>query len=248
MSKYPSTLLPIYRASPGWTLEKSIQAHIDIYASHATFTEVKHAFPYLVSKEFASGGGDVCFETVAHQRNLTPSPKVPQFRWHTIDPNQPFMVGDTGIKVTPFSGTLYASSMSYLKSDVSSSGHKFTTVDYLAAVRPHPRGFLHQFLPIHLRLLGRVIQRLYCQIPRCRPALMTLFILIFVLASRYLTSSTFRTCLKFRRRRGPSSRQQGNDPTRSLWWIVYESSLTHRTLVWRRQWQRREDSVANAHI
>lgn len=32
----------------------------DIYASQATYAEVSRAFPYLVSKEFASGGGDVC--------------------------------------------------------------------------------------------------------------------------------------------------------------------------------------------
>lgn len=44
----------------GWTLNNAIQSHIDIYASQTTFVEVQRAFPYLVSKEFASGGGDVC--------------------------------------------------------------------------------------------------------------------------------------------------------------------------------------------
>ena len=43
----------------GWTLNENIQAHIDIYTSHSTFIEVQRAFPYLVSREFASGGGDV---------------------------------------------------------------------------------------------------------------------------------------------------------------------------------------------
>ena len=43
----------------GWTLNNAIQAHIDVYVSQHTFTEVQRAFPYLVSKEFASGGGDV---------------------------------------------------------------------------------------------------------------------------------------------------------------------------------------------
>lgn len=43
----------------GWTLNANIQTHIDVYLSAATFTEVQRAFPYLVSKEFASGGGDV---------------------------------------------------------------------------------------------------------------------------------------------------------------------------------------------
>jgi hypothetical protein len=44
---------------PGWTLNCHIQSYIDIYLSTATFKEVQRAFPYLVSKEFASGGGDV---------------------------------------------------------------------------------------------------------------------------------------------------------------------------------------------
>jgi hypothetical protein len=43
----------------GWTLNNAIQSHIDIYLSQETFTGVKQAFPYLVAKEFASGGGDV---------------------------------------------------------------------------------------------------------------------------------------------------------------------------------------------
>jgi len=45
--------------SIGWTLNANIQTHIDVYLSAATFTEVQRAFPYLVFKEFASGGGDV---------------------------------------------------------------------------------------------------------------------------------------------------------------------------------------------
>lgn len=45
----------------GWTLNGAIQPHIDVYLSQDTFTEVQRSFPYLVSKEFASGGGDVRF-------------------------------------------------------------------------------------------------------------------------------------------------------------------------------------------
>jgi len=44
----------------GWTLNGAIQPHIDVYLTQDTFTEVQRSFPYLVSKEFASGGGDVC--------------------------------------------------------------------------------------------------------------------------------------------------------------------------------------------
>ncbi|KAK0465222.1 beta-lactamase-like protein [Desarmillaria tabescens] len=70
----------------GWTLGKRIQEHIDVYVSQNTFTEVQRCFPYLVSKEFASGGGD-----------------VPEFKWHIIDDKVPFEIEDTGIMVTPFS-------------------------------------------------------------------------------------------------------------------------------------------------
>lgn len=46
-------------AFEGWTLGNAIQSHIDVYVSQETFTEVNRSFPYLVAKEFASGGGDV---------------------------------------------------------------------------------------------------------------------------------------------------------------------------------------------
>ncbi|KZT06309.1 uncharacterized protein LAESUDRAFT_726141 [Laetiporus sulphureus 93-53] len=69
----------------GWTLHGAIQPHIDIYVSMATFKEVQRAFPYLVSKEFASGGGD-----------------VPEFKWHIIEDRVPFEIGDTGIRILPF--------------------------------------------------------------------------------------------------------------------------------------------------
>lgn len=52
----------------GWTLRSAIQDHIDVYVSQDTFTEVRRSFPYLVAKEFASGGGDesfFCFRTFA---------------------------------------------------------------------------------------------------------------------------------------------------------------------------------------
>jgi hypothetical protein len=43
-----------------WTLLGAIQKHIDVYLSQTTFEEVQRNFPYLVAKEFASGGGAVC--------------------------------------------------------------------------------------------------------------------------------------------------------------------------------------------
>ena len=43
----------------GWTLEGVIQPSIDIYLTQQTLADISRAFPYLVSKEHASGGGDV---------------------------------------------------------------------------------------------------------------------------------------------------------------------------------------------
>ena len=43
-----------------WTLRGAIQSHIDVYLSSQTFEDVKRTFPYMVAKEKASGGGDVC--------------------------------------------------------------------------------------------------------------------------------------------------------------------------------------------
>lgn len=45
----------------GWTLKGAIQDHVDVYVSRLTFLEVERSFPYMVSKKFASGGGDVCY-------------------------------------------------------------------------------------------------------------------------------------------------------------------------------------------
>lgn len=54
-----SALFRHSQKSLGWTLHSAIQSHIDIYVTRHTFGEVQRSFPYLVSKEFASGGGDV---------------------------------------------------------------------------------------------------------------------------------------------------------------------------------------------
>ncbi|KAG9314608.1 PRELI-like family-domain-containing protein [Chiua virens] len=69
----------------GWTLGGAIQKHIDVYLSQDTLRGVQRAFPYLVAKEFASGGGD-----------------VPEFKWHIIEDKIPFEIEDTGIRITPF--------------------------------------------------------------------------------------------------------------------------------------------------
>jgi hypothetical protein len=58
-------------------------------------------FPYLVSKEFASGGGDVG-RSVQGFWSLFNVVQVPEFVWHIIE-ESPFEITDTGITVTPFS-------------------------------------------------------------------------------------------------------------------------------------------------
>ncbi|KAI8995417.1 beta-lactamase-like protein [Trametes punicea] len=69
----------------GWTLHGAIQPYIDVYVSPETYEEVERAFPYLVDKMRASGGGD-----------------VPEFRWHLISDRVPCEIGKTGIVVHPF--------------------------------------------------------------------------------------------------------------------------------------------------
>ncbi|CAE6471617.1 unnamed protein product [Rhizoctonia solani] len=79
----------------GWTLKKSIQAYIDIYVSAFTFKEVQKSFPYLVAKEFATGGGD-----------------IPEFRWHIIKENESFRVDGVDFDITPIAvhhGRLFTS-------------------------------------------------------------------------------------------------------------------------------------------
>jgi len=71
--------------SSGWTLRGSIQKFIDVYASQATFTEVKRSFPYMVAREHASGGGD-----------------IPEFKWHIFEDKVPINVADSGVMITPF--------------------------------------------------------------------------------------------------------------------------------------------------
>lgn len=52
-----------HRVLSGWTLKSAIQPHVEVYVSQATFEEVKRSFPYLVSEEYATGGGDASFKS-----------------------------------------------------------------------------------------------------------------------------------------------------------------------------------------
>ncbi|CAE6399228.1 unnamed protein product [Rhizoctonia solani] len=68
-----------------WTLgENRIQDYIDVYLSEATMNDVKRGFPYLVSKDFATGSGH-----------------IPQFKWHIIESNRPLRLDGVDFDITP---------------------------------------------------------------------------------------------------------------------------------------------------
>ncbi|CCO32730.1 alpha-1,2-mannosyltransferase [Rhizoctonia solani AG-1 IB] len=68
-----------------WTLgEQRIQDHVDVYLSEATMNDVKRGFPYLISKEFATGSGH-----------------IPQFKWHIIENNRPLRLDGIEFDITP---------------------------------------------------------------------------------------------------------------------------------------------------
>lgn len=68
-----------------WTLGGFVQPWIDVYCTAPTMAEIAKTFPYLVSKEEATGGGD-----------------IPEFRWHTFDENTPFKIPTCDdVEVTP---------------------------------------------------------------------------------------------------------------------------------------------------
>ncbi|KAI0080016.1 hypothetical protein K474DRAFT_1590696 [Panus rudis PR-1116 ss-1] len=107
----------------GWTLRGAIQDHVDVYVSQDTFKEVQRAFPYLVCKEFASGGGDV---------------SVPEFKWHIIEDKTPFQLGDTGITVKPFNGKVIFGSPVHHSATLQGTGD-------IKPIQPYPcLGFIVQ--------------------------------------------------------------------------------------------------------
>ena len=88
----------------------AIQQFIDVYVSQATFAEVERAFPYMVAREFASGGGDV---RGSQYNALVTSftsfvSQIPEFKWHIFEDKVPIDVADSGILITPFEGRTVA--------------------------------------------------------------------------------------------------------------------------------------------
>jgi hypothetical protein len=93
----------------GWTLKGAIQKFIDVYVSQATFSEVERAFPYMVAREFASGGGDVRgYPDALDTTSLPFASQIPEFKWHIFEDKVPIDVADSGILITPFEGGMIA--------------------------------------------------------------------------------------------------------------------------------------------
>ncbi len=86
-------------------MRSAIQSHVDLYVNSHTFSEVQRSFPYLVSKEFASGGGDVSARDKVLVALILNACQVPEFKWHIIEDKVPFEIEGTGITITPFAGT-----------------------------------------------------------------------------------------------------------------------------------------------
>ena len=88
-------------------MKAQIQQFIDVYVSQATFDEVKRSFPYMVSRDFASGGGDVRENPVdldTPQAHHPSYPQIPEFKWHIFEDGVPIDVAGSGIMITPFEG------------------------------------------------------------------------------------------------------------------------------------------------
>ncbi|OLL25755.1 putative hydrolase [Neolecta irregularis DAH-3] len=68
----------------GWTLGGFVQEYIDVYCDQATFHSVRTMFPFLVDISKATGGGDLTDQG---------------FKWHVIDPIEPFQIEAGGIQV-----------------------------------------------------------------------------------------------------------------------------------------------------
>lgn len=77
--------------------------------SQATFDQVKISFPYMVSSEYASGGGEVKIKSSCNVSVLwlmLNVAQVPSFQWHVVkEEKEPFIIKGTDIRVTPLPGS-----------------------------------------------------------------------------------------------------------------------------------------------
>ncbi|KAJ1302753.1 hypothetical protein OPQ81_003062 [Rhizoctonia solani] len=149
-----------------WMLgDMRIQDHIDVYLSKETMNDVKRGFPYLVSKEFATGSGH-----------------IPQFKWHLIESNKPLRLDAIDFDIIPIEvhhgnlplpvrpsppdlntiptpepylcfGFIFGSIMIYI-SDVSNiPGQTWNMIEAAGGPGPHP----YQILAIDCLMLRRLV-------------------------------------------------------------------------------------------
>ncbi|CAE6495800.1 unnamed protein product [Rhizoctonia solani] len=149
-----------------WTLgELRIQDHIDVYLSEETMSDVRRGFPYLVSKEFATGSGH-----------------IPQFKWHIIESYKPLRLDGLDFDIVPVDvyhgnlptpqhtippspgavqvpdpylcfGFLFGTYMVYM-SDVSGiPDQTWDTIEALGGSGPHP----YQIFAVDCLKLGRLV-------------------------------------------------------------------------------------------
>jgi hypothetical protein len=102
-----------------WTLRGAIQQHIDVYVSQTTFSEVQRAFPYMVSEEFASGGGD-----------------VPEVKWHIFEDGVPIVLEESGIEVLPLPGAFIRLHSYHIRDFVSSAPRPVLYADRAKRLSP----------------------------------------------------------------------------------------------------------------
>ncbi|KAG8769418.1 hypothetical protein FRC12_004985 [Ceratobasidium sp. 428] len=85
-----------------WTLGKNrIQDHIDVYLSPETMQVISRSFPYLVSKEHATGSGNVSNISRIYPLFCLNIYQVAEFKWHIIEESQPFEIEGLDIDITP---------------------------------------------------------------------------------------------------------------------------------------------------
>ncbi|EIE84792.1 hypothetical protein RO3G_09502 [Rhizopus delemar RA 99-880] len=95
----------------GWTLNSSIQPHINVYLSSECMEVVARTFPFLVDTSLATGGGQVA-----------------DFKYHVIDTDKPFEIEGLEFMPLPAYHGIYQTT----KEPYYCYGFKFDNVSYIS--------------------------------------------------------------------------------------------------------------------
>ncbi|KAG1149234.1 hypothetical protein G6F37_004361 [Rhizopus arrhizus] len=95
----------------GWTLNSSIQPHINLYLSSECMEVVARTFPFLVDSSLATGGGQVA-----------------DFKYHVIDTDRPFEIEGLEFMPLPAYHGIYQTT----KEPYYCYGFKFDNVSYIS--------------------------------------------------------------------------------------------------------------------